>query len=337
MRRLAIAVLLVITTAAVADNRIDLKLDTSEADAVLAILRTAHPTDADWQRLITSEPYIRLKAREASLRRDFTDDEFKRYVLSPDLKARAEKLRTTLTAWKKANLRAAAERALTYLPVDARIKASVYPSIKPRQNSFVWEMTTNPAVFLYLDPDISPAQFENTVAHELHHIGLASLTAEYERRIEPLAPNPHKAAEWMGALGEGVAMLAAAGSPDVDPVAAFGKADQIRWRQDMTGWDIRLMELDQFFADIVEGGFTKPEIVDHVAATFFGYRGQWYQVGYKMAVTIEKELGRPALIATMADPRDFLARYNEAAARINARGQQKLPLFRASVLKAVGK
>lgn len=313
----------------------NLRLDTSEADAVLAILSKPSASEADWDRLFRTEPYVRLKQRESSLGREFTDNEFKRFVLAPERKARAAKLRRALDAWKKAGLQAAAQRARRYLPAEARIEVTVYPTIKPRENSFVWDVATNPAIFLYLDPDVTPAQLENTVAHELHHIGLASLSAEYEKRISTLPPNARKAAEWMGALGEGIAMLAAAGSPEIDPVAAFGSADQVRWRQDMTGWDIRLRELDQFFADIVDGGFTKPEIADHVAMTFFGYRGPWYQVGYKMAVTIENELGRPALIATMADPREFLARYNEAAERINARAQQKLPLFRAIKLQAV--
>lgn len=315
-------------------DRVDLRLDTSQADAVLAIIArdTARKQvdAADWERLFKSEPYVRLKQREASMRRDFTDDDFKQYVLSPETTARAGRLRTTLAAWRNADLSAAAQRALRYLPRDARLRASVYPSIKPRQNSFVWEATSAPAIFLYLDPDVSPAQFQNTVAHELHHIGLASLAAAYDERIAALSPDARKAAQWMGALGEGMAMLAAAGSPDVDPVAAFGNADQVRWKQDMTGWDIRLRELDQFFADVIEGGFARPEVADHVAATFFGYRGPWYQVGYMMAVTIEKQFGRDALVATMADPREFVARYNEAASRT------KQPMFRHSTLQAVG-
>ena len=52
-----------------ADDRIQLQVDTSEADAVLSILarRTAgQPVmELDWERLFTSEPYRRLKRREA--------------------------------------------------------------------------------------------------------------------------------------------------------------------------------------------------------------------------------------------------------------------------------
>jgi hypothetical protein len=42
---------------------------------------------------------------------------------------------------------------------------------KPQIHSFVYDVRGDPAIFLYLDPEQPPAQFENTVAHELHHIG----------------------------------------------------------------------------------------------------------------------------------------------------------------------
>lgn len=54
---------------------------------------------------------------------------------------------------------------------------------------------------------------------------------------------------------------------------------------------------------------------------------------YCMAVTIERELGRPALVATLADPREFVARYNEGAVNANARNGGHLPLFTAEILK----
>lgn len=45
----------------------------------------------------------------------------------------------------------------------------------------------------------------------------------------------------------------------------------------------------------------------------FGVQGPWYTVGYVMASTIEKELGRAALIDSMCDGRKLLATYNRAA------------------------
>ena len=342
MKQLALVFLVLFTAVALAsDSRVEFKFDSSEADAVLAILelRAAgrQATDSDWQRLFTSEPYLRLKKREASMHRDFTDDDFRRFVESDDLTKRRPALRHTLETWKKADLRAAAERILPYLPADARVKASVYPVIKPKTNSFVFETDTNPAIFLYLDPEQSPSEFMNIVAHESHHIGFADASKQYEEKIKVLPENPRKAAEWMGAFGEGLAVLAAAGSADVHPMHDFKDDQRTRWDQDMKFVDQELLEVNQFFLDVINGGFTKPDVADHVAFTFFGYRGPWYTVGYKMGTLVEKRFGRAVLIECMSDPRKLLAKYNDAANLENTAGRtEKLPLWSTEILKAVG-
>lgn len=337
---LVAALLATITALAVAEDRVQFKLDTSEADAVLAILNqraAGKPvSDADWQRLFSSEPYLRLKKREASMHRDFTDEDFKKFVLSDDLAKQAPALQRTLDTWRKADLVATANRILPYLPSDARVKASVYPVIKPVNNSFVFETTTNPAIFLYVDPKKSQAEFENIVAHESHHIGFSDTNRRYDERIKSLPPNAQKAADWMGAFGEGLAVLAAAGSADVHPMRDFDADQRMRWDQDMRFVDESISELNQFFLDIINGGFAKPEVADHVAFTFFGYRGPWYTVGYKMGQMVEKRFGRAVLIDCMSDPRQLLAKYNEAAAEENASGRDKLPLWSPELLKAVG-
>ncbi len=233
-------------------------------------------------------------------------------------------------------MKAAADRILPYLPSTAKVKASVYPVIKPKTNSFVFETDTNPAIFLYLDPEQSQSEFENIVAHESHHIGFSDAMKQYEAKVKTLPPNAQKAAEWMGAFGEGLAVLAAAGSPDVHPMRDFNNDQRIRWDQDMKFVDQELIEVNQFFLDLIDGGFTKPEVADHVAFTFFGYRGPWYTVGYNMGQLVEKRYGRAVLIQCMTDPRDLLAKYNEAAAEVNASGKDKLPLWSPEVLKVVG-
>jgi Putative zinc dependent peptidase (DUF5700) len=341
MKHLLTAVLLAATAAfAAGTDRIQLSLDTSEADAVVAI-QNKHTagkqvTAAEWQQLFSTEPYLRLKQREASMHRDFTDDDFKRFVLSDDLAMKASDLRRTLDAWKKANLRAVAQRILPYLPPTAQVKAKVYPVIKPKPNSFVFETSTNPAIFLYLNPEQSQAEFENIVAHECHHIGYSSASSEYDARIKSLPENARKAAEWMSAFSEGLAMLAAAGSRDVHPVAAFKPEDRACWDENMKVIDNYLGQLDRFFLDIVHGGFANPEVADHVGFTFFGYRGPWYTVGYKMGVTVEKRFGRAVLIECMSDPRRLLAKYNEAAVEPNAAGKERPALWSPELLSAVG-
>jgi hypothetical protein len=317
-------------------NRVNLKLDTSEAEAVLTILdKRAHNedvSDMDWQRLFGATPYRRLKLRETLMHRPFTDEDFKKFVATLD--TRREALAHTLQQWKSADLRAVAQRPLGYLPPEANIRAEVYPVIKPQSNSFVFEAATAPAIFLYLDPEKSRSQFENTVAHESHHIGLASLDAAYEVKIKSLPEDARKAARWMGAFGEGLAVLAAAGSPDVPPMADFPERDRVLWDLEAERFGANVDDLNQFFLDTVHGEL-RNDAVAHEGSIFFGYRGPWYTVGYHMAVTIEREFGRTALIATFADPREFVARYNEAAVRQNAKSGSHLSLFSAEILQAV--
>jgi hypothetical protein len=98
--------------------RFQIQVDSSEADAVQAIVakQAAGQTveAADWQRLFATQPYLRLKKREASLHRDFTDAQFQQFVLSKELGQHAPELVRTLKEWKKADLTAAAWRVLPY-------------------------------------------------------------------------------------------------------------------------------------------------------------------------------------------------------------------------------
>jgi hypothetical protein len=328
------------------NSRVQLTLDTSEADEVLALLalrRDNKPIEeAQWQKLFVTEPYQRLKQREKKIgeqfhdpTRAFSNDDFEKFVLSEDLLKRAPRLQETIDQWKKADMYQLAERILQYLPPSAVIRAKVYPIIKPRTNSFVWEASSNPAIFLYVDPEVSREKFENTVAHELHHIGLASVESGYDRKIAILTERARAAAEWMGAFGEGFAMLGAAGGPDVDPHAASSAAEHARWDHDMANFSADLQSVNGFFMDILNGKFSSRDAIDEKASTFFGAQGPWYTVGYKMAVMVEKRFGRPALIETMLDPRRLLVLYNQAAAEQNAAANEHLPLWSAELLKQV--
>jgi Putative zinc dependent peptidase (DUF5700) len=320
-------------------ERIQLEVDTSEAEAVLAALDAknagASPGDLAWQRIFSSEPYLRLKKREASLHRDFTDDDFRKFVLSEDLARRTPALRHTLDAWAREDLVAAARRVLPYLPEEASIRARVFLVIKPLTNSFVFEVSTDPAIFLYLDPEVTAAKFANTVAHELHHIGYASVTPR-TNGSEGLSPGVQKAVDWMGAFGEGFAMLAAAGSPDVHPHAVSPRKDRARWDRDMENVGKDLKTLERFFLDVIEGRLKTEEEISERAFSFFGIQGPWYTVGYKMAVVIEKREGRAKLIECMSDPRRLLATYNRVASELNAKEKQQFALWSPDLLSRIG-
>lgn len=303
-------------------NRIQIHADFTEADAALAILEKRNGsqalTDADWQGLLVTEPYQRLKKREAAMHREFTDEDFRKFLLSDELLKQRAALARTVQAWKQADLRAAAARIFQYLPAESVVRTKVFPLIKPLHNSFVFDMETDPAIFLYIDPSESPASFENTVGHEMHHIGLSSIDKQYEQKVASLPPAANRVAGWMGAFGEGEAMLAAAGGPDIDPVATASQEEKDNWARGKREFNEDLGNVSEFFLQVLHGKLPG-EAVDQKGSEFFGLQGPWYTVGYKMAVIVETRYGRGALIDCMRDPRLLLVRYNSAAQEMNKR------------------
>ncbi len=290
-----------------------------EAEAVLTILdkqRSSETiTDADWSRLLTSEGYVRLKAREASMKRTFDDGQFKSFLSSPELSKKAIELRQTLERWSKADMDALGQNALRYLPRGARIRAKVYPVIKPATNSFVFDLAGDPAIFLYLDPKVGEDKFRNTVTHELHHIGFGGSCPSKgaASEIERLPPEIRTALTWIGAFGEGFAMLAAAGGPEVHPHAVSDAVERATWDRNVARVAADQSKIEAFFNSVLEKHLAG-DSVSKAGFEFFGEQGPWYTVGWQMAVTIERLLGRPRLVEAFCDSRKLFASYNEALA-----------------------
>jgi hypothetical protein len=321
-----------------ANPRVDLRVDTSQAEAALAVLDMQRAgragDDRAWEPLFASRPHQRLKAREASLKRSLSDEDMRTFLQQEETIRRAPALRRTLEAWNSGDLQASAHRVLQYLPAEAHIRATVYPVIKPQGNSFVYDVRNDPAIFLYLDPDQSAAQFENTVAHELHHIGFASVQRPADA-LDSLSPSVRAAVEWMGAFGEGFAMLAAAGGPDVHPHAVSPPDVRARWDADMERVNENMLELERFFLDVLDGRLTGQQAIRERAFAFFGEQGPWYTVGYRMAVVIERRYGRETLIACMANPRTLLATYNAAAEDLNESSTYSLRLWSPQLVRGL--
>jgi hypothetical protein len=345
VRRAALAVLALAASAgaappeAASESRVHLVLDTAQADAVLAILEkrsAGRPPDAaDWERLLSSTPQVRLAKRERSMGRPFEAQAFREFVLSGDLSRRAPALRRTLADWRKADLEALGRRVLAYLPEAARIRARVYPVIKPRDNSFVFELDEDPAIFLSLDPALDRARFENTVAHELHHVGFASL-GDRSAALGSLPAPARRAAEWLSAFGEGFAMLAAAGGPDVHPHASSPASDRERWDRDVARFDQDRARVERFLLDVAEGRLADEARIREAGFEFFGVQGAWYTVGWRMAVEVERRLGRPALVECMSDPRQLLLAFNRLAADPDRPVGERLSTWSPALLTALG-
>ncbi|MGE5278086.1 MAG: DUF5700 domain-containing putative Zn-dependent protease [Acidobacteriota bacterium] len=305
-------------------SRLHVSMDAGEAEAVLAILRkegTGSPVeDTDWKRLFETDGFRRLEAREAAMKVPFTREEFRGFVRSSALVARADDLASTLASWKQVDVDAAAARPLAYLPPGTEIRAKIFVVIKPRSNSFVFGQP-DPAIFLALDPAVTRAKLSNTLSHELHHIGFATAcppgAAQAER--EALAPPGQAAIKWLSAFGEGLAMLAAAGGPDVHPHAVSEPSERARWDADMKRADEDLRTLDAFFRDLLDGRLSG-EKADERGFSFFGVQGPWYTVGYRMAVAIETAFGREELVRAFCDERLLLRTYNRAADELRRKG-----------------
>lgn len=327
---------------------VSVRIVTDEAEAVLNILakkKAGEPVgEGDWQQLFASEGYIRLKKRETQIVQmykeadPFDDTIFKTFVLSDDLAKREDALAETLQRWKQADVSAAARRALAYLPRRAQIRAKIYPVIKPGTNSFVFELKTDPAIFLYLDSEVSKEKFENTLAHELHHIGYRSScpSAQTAAEISNLPPNVQRAITWIGAFGEGFAMLAAAGGPDIHPHAVSQPKERARWDRDMANYNADFKKVDQFLVDVLENRLSE-QAEQETWASFLGIQGPWYTVGWKMSVTIEKTFGRAKLIECICDNRKLLPTYNKATAKHNRASQERLATWSSDLIKRIAR
>jgi len=338
--KIASALIIICVICDLASAQVNVRLVTDEAEAVLAILakRKANQpiAESDWQRVFQSEGYTRLKQRETSMKRSFEEADFKTFVLSDQTAERATALAETFEKWKHADVTRSGELALAYLPSGAHIKAKIYPVIKPRENSFVFDTQNDPAIFLYIDPKKTREQFENMLAHELHHIGYGGSCPppQVAAEIEKLPPPVRKTLTWAGGFGEGFAMLAAAGGPDVHPHAVSNPEDRARWDKDVENFNDDLKKVEKFFLDILGQKLTEEQI-QQTGFSFFGTQGPWYTVGWKMAALIEKTFGRAKLIECMCDQRKLFSTYNQAAEKYNRNSRQQLALWSDAVIKGI--
>lgn len=305
-------------------DRVAITLDTSEVEQSLVVLKKEanHQivTAEDWSSLFATAPYKWLKDREKSIGRPFTDASFQAFLASPEALAQMPEWIQAIEDVKRADLSMIGTNDLAWLPRGASIRARVFPEIKPLPNSFVWaEPGSSPAIFLSLQKQ-STAQFENTVAHECHHIGLASLQSQQDALEEGLSVEQKSAFEWLGGFGEGEAMLAAAGSVDRHPHWEDDAVARARWDSDMDSFNTDLQSVQQFIADILDGKLKTQDNMQKRAAPFWGYQGAWYTVGYEMAVLVERRFGRKTLMDCLLDPRLLIVKYNEVAQEANQQG-----------------
>ncbi|MBW8879500.1 MAG: hypothetical protein JF614_31590 [Acidobacteria bacterium] len=302
-----------------ADPPVQVRIVTDEADAALAILgerrEAGRVKPASWDRLWKSQGFARLKKRQESFGVKDVEQGFRDFLTSDEPLARLADLRRSVADWKHLDVTAAARRAAAYLPPGFRLRATLYPVIKKTENSFVFELKTDPAIFFYVDPKKAPAQLENTLAHELHHVGLAGCPKP--SGLDKLPAAQQRAFDELGGFGEGLAVLAAAGGPDVHPHATSGPDAWLVWERDVADFNADVRRLEAFFREVLAGHLSEEE-ENKKLFTFINTgdvpQGAFYTVGWKMAAMIERAQGRDALLKTVCDPRTLLFAYNEVAA-----------------------
>lgn len=317
---------------AIANHRVNVSIIADEAEAVLTILakrRESKPiNESDWDALFNSSGYVRLKKREAAMKREFTDGDFRAFVLSDELLGRYTQLEETLKNWKLVDAAGPASKALAYLPSNALIRAKIYPIIKPKENSFVFDVKEDPAIFVYIDPKMTKDEFDNLLAHELHHIGYGTTCPPpgVQEMVKKMPVERQKVIKWTGAFAEGIAMLAAADGIDRHPHEFSPAEDKIRWDKDVLNFNSDLLKVQSFFLELLNGKLTEEAELEK-ARSFYGIQGPWYTVGWKMAEVIERKLGRQELIKCSCDERRLLTAYNKAAIRENRERRAGLALW----------
>jgi hypothetical protein len=309
---------------------------TDQADAVLRILEAraaGELVDEDaWQALLASEGYRRVMEREAALDRQlgidrgYTDESFRQWLESDtaltDLPGQARVLAT----WHEVDGAAAGRRALAYLPDSAVLRATIYPIIRKQTNSFVWDLSGDPAIFMHVGPGSNRAEIESILAHELHHVGLSGTCT---RTSDPDQETRQLIDQWLTGFGEGLAVLAAAGSPESPTHALADDEGLAAWEAGMARLEPDMRRLESFFLDIAAGAVRGEELQRRGMALINAPdapQGPFYTVGWHMAATVERLLGRPALMGMICDPATLIRRYNRAAAEAGS-GTGPAPLW----------
>ncbi len=326
---------------------VDVRLDARQARGTLDLLTVRQSGQTvnrqQWDRVFETEAYRRLLARETGIDkllgidRGYSDESFLEWAESDEALEGLEARERTLTSWMSVDANEAGRKAMKYLPAHVALKATVYLIVRKQTNSFVWDLPHNPAIFLWVGPDLSASEMATTLAHELHHVGLSDACQRDDRETEgPVAT----ARGWLSGFGEGLAVLAAAGGPDEPTHPAEQTELLASWNARQDSLEIDMRRVEAFLTDVATGKVEGEEAQQRGMAfvnTDTVPQGAFYTLGWFMGATIERGLGREAVIEATCDHGLLLDRYQQAARKANARGPAKrLPLWSEDVLTLLG-
>lgn len=312
-----------------------LTVDNSQPLAVMAIadarLRGERPTADDWQRLEASAGYRRWLERQRSIGYPVDEEGFRAFVQSAELREKIDPLRAKVAEWSALDPVAAGAMAAAYLPAGTPLRATVYPLIKRSHNTFVYDLKADPAIFFAINVSETAAAFANTLAHELHHVGVVNACSGDES--ESLPKTSAAATKWLSAFSEGRAMLAAAGDSETHPHASSPADDRRQWDSDMGKVSSDILRVEAFFTSLLDGDLTEDEVTQRGMAFINDEgrpQGPFYTLGWLMASTVERELGRDRLIASTCAPEQLLLDYDKALRQRDGRGETSVAMPRWS-------
>ena len=296
-----------------AGGRIQLHVDPREAEAALSIAgrwKVGLPVlEQHWLDLLTSAGYLRWKRRMQAIDQPVTDAEFARFLLSGSVADRTSQLCQALRSWSGAAWKQAALVALSWLPDRARIITDVFMLLTPTAVSFFFAEDGHTGAFFALDPALSTSEFHNRMVHELHHVGYFGLR---DRSLSRIQSPVESAIAWTDSFSEGLAMLAAAGGAAIHPQATRPAEARSRWDRDIANVEQDRRAIERFLLDVLHARFTADREVE-TGRALYGVQGPWYTVGWWMAATVERRLGRRALLDCMEGGPRLMESYNKAA------------------------
>ena len=318
------------------------KLVLDECEAVLEAIEAdltgnSALRDRAVEKVFAAQGYRWLKERESAmgnLGQPFVDSEFEEFVLSAGLKTRFQQLRTAIQDLKHLDLDKLVRQAKEYLPENCAVDSYIVPLIKPLKNSFVYPIDDKIVVFLYLDSQYNRGKTENTIIHELHHVGLGFVYQENSPVLRSASkPTVREMIKWTQALGEGYAMLAASGGADRHP-SCHDLELKKNWDKRMEFFEADFLRVNQFFADLLNHQYDEEEAMKR-GLEMMGTQGPWYTVGWQVAVTIERVYGRQCLVECIANPTLLFATFNRAAEIYNRDNRVSLPTWSQELITAV--
>lgn len=316
---------------------VELILD--ECEAVLEVIEAELTgnsllRDKALDKVFRAQGYRWLKEREAKMGimgQPFNDSEFEQFILSEGLKEQLRPLMKAIDDLKLLDLEKLIKQAKAYLPDNCVIDSAIVPVIKPLKNSFVYPIDGKIIVFLYIDSQYNRCKTENTIIHELHHVGLSRI---YEENSPVLTkeskPSVSQVIQWTQALGEGYAMLAAAGGVDRHP-NGHDEELQKAWDKRMESFEDDFRQVNQFFVDLLSCAYDEEEAMKR-GFEMMGIQGPWYTVGWQIAVTIERVFGRQLLVECIANPTRLFATFNRAAKSYK---RVSLPAWSQEIIEAL--